>query len=136
MPEPLIESSNPSDEIETIQVLIRPVDPNNNPALILSYEQPPWTRGEDMILDVDPMTSICDLKGVIEIYKQFAERSTGSNLFISRHRMQLRVNGKSIIPSKENWTLRRLGIFNGMIIQVMHSSFLNYNFVLLYDYGI
>ena len=125
MPEGISES-NFTDEIETIQIFIRPIDPNNNSALATSYEQPPWIMGEDMILNVDPMTSISDLKGIIEIYKHYTEHSTGSNLFISRHRMQLRVNGKSIIPSKENWTLRRLGIFNGMIIQVIFSPFILY----------
>ena len=107
-----------STQINTIQIIVRPVDPNNNPGLPLSYETPPWTMGEDMILDVDPLTSLHDLKGIIEIYKQHMETEIGSTKFISRHRMQLRVNGKAVTASREPWTIRRLGIYDGTVIQV------------------
>mmetsp|Transcript_28247 Transcript_28247/g.40223 ORF Transcript_28247/g.40223 Transcript_28247/m.40223 type:complete len:312 (+) Transcript_28247:24-959(+) len=105
---------------EEITINIRPVDPNNNPALPNSFNLPPWVMGSDLEIQVNPMVSVLDLHGIIEQSKEDLEASdsTSRNKFISRHRLQLRVNGKAVVPSKENWTLRRLGIYNNMIIQV------------------
>jgi len=108
------------DEVTNITINIRPVDPNNNPALPQSFNTPPWVMGADFEIQVNPMVTVQDLHGIIEQSKEDFESSNslGRNKFISRHRLQLRVNGKAIVPSKENWTLRRLGIYDNMIVQV------------------
>lgn len=104
----------------SMSIIIRPVDPNNNPALHRTFNQPSWIMGEDMSMDVNPLLSIKDLRGEIEKEKCRidTDAAEGSHVFVSRHRMQLRVNGKAIVPSKENWTLRRFGVYEGMILQV------------------
>lgn len=46
--------------------------------------------------------------------KEYIEQERG----ICRHRIQLRLKGKVLIVNREKWTLRRMGVNFGMVVQV------------------
>eukprot|EP01038_Epipyxis_sp_PR26KG_P007279 gene7279-9921_t len=64
-----------------------------------------WIMGDDWIIERP------DLSNIIEL-REFIEKEKG----ISRHRQQLRIKDKLIVPSKEVWNLRRIGLFDNSVI--------------------
>jgi hypothetical protein len=89
---------------------VEPEPPKRDPNLVAITLRPmdkDWVMGEDWIVDFHNMTTIVDIRA-------FIEKERG----ISRHRMQLRLKGKVLAPNREIWTLRRLGIYDGYMIQV------------------
>lgn len=66
-----------------------------------------WNMGEDWEVVLPLSSTFYDLKAFIE-----AERS------INRHRIMLRLKGKALAPGKEKFTFRRIGLYDGYIIQV------------------
>ncbi|KAJ1441780.1 hypothetical protein B484DRAFT_442574 [Ochromonadaceae sp. CCMP2298] len=77
-----------------ITVVVRPVDGS-------------WVMGEDWVLELHALSNFADLKEIVE-------QARG----ISRHRMQLRLKGKVLAASRELWTLRRYGVYDGCVVQV------------------
>jgi hypothetical protein len=84
----------------------KPVKKDNEIAIIIRPICDGWQMGEDWPVFVSYLFTFLDIKALIE-----TERG------ISRHRIQLRIRGKTIVPSREKWTLRRMGIFDGYVIQ-------------------
>ncbi len=76
-------------------------------ALILRPQDKGWIMGEDWEVRVSYLLTLADLKSMIEEQKG-----------ISRHRIQLRLKGKVLVPNRENWTLRRTGIYDGYMVMV------------------
>jgi hypothetical protein len=85
---------SPKKEEPQVNLVLRPVSEG-------------WNMGEDWEVSRPYTTTMYDLRAFIE-----AERG------ISRHRMMLRMKGKVIQPNKEKWTLQRLGLYDGYVIQV------------------
>ena len=73
--------------------------------IILRPQEKEWIMGEDIEMKISPQTSFTELKAKIEEMKG-----------ISRYRIQIRLKGKLIVPNRENWTLRRTGIYDGYVI--------------------
>lgn len=76
-------------------------------ALVLRPQDKGWIMGEDWDVRVSYLLTLADLKAMIEEHKG-----------ISRHRIQLRLKGKVLVPNRENWTLRRTGIYDGYMVMV------------------
>lgn len=66
-----------------------------------------WRMGEDWEVNFPFLKTFVDLKAFIE-----------DNRGISQHRIQIRLKGKLLTPGREKWTLRRMGIYDGYVIQI------------------
>jgi hypothetical protein len=88
-----VQSVAPSKKDE-INVIIRPV-----------CEE--WQMGEDWNVSFPFLKTFVDLK-------LYIEEKRG----ISAHRMQLKLKGKLLTYTREKWTLRRMGVYDGYVIQV------------------
>lgn len=66
-----------------------------------------WNMGEDWEVILPLTLTFYNLKAFIE-----TERG------INRHRIMLRLKGKALAPSKEKFTFRRIGLYDGYVIQV------------------
>lgn len=82
-----------SDE-PMVSLILRPVDKE-------------WEMGEDWITEISALKTIMELKEHVERHKG-----------ISPFRMQLRIKGKVIVPARDNWSLRRIGIADNTIVNV------------------
>lgn len=85
---------NDPDKIPVVEIVLRPVNQG-------------WSMGEDWHV-LRPLTStMYDLR-------VFLEEEKG----INRNRIMLRVKGKLFAASKEKWTFRRLGLYDGYVIDI------------------
>ncbi|RYH13127.1 hypothetical protein EON65_36420 [archaeon] len=66
-----------------------------------------WVMGDDWEVERSYNSTFLELK-------EFIEEERG----INRHRIQVRLKGKVVVPNREKWQLRRLGITNGMMILI------------------
>eukprot|EP01039_Chlorochromonas_danica_P010011 gene10008-11071_t len=66
-----------------------------------------WTMGEDWEVTRPLASTFVELK-------EFIEEERG----INRNRIQIRLRGKIIVPNREKWTLRRMGIAAGFILLI------------------
>lgn len=66
-----------------------------------------WQMGEDWEVTVPYNSTFVDFKTYIEEHRG-----------ICRHRIQIRLKGRIVQPAREKWTLRRMGINQGMILLV------------------
>jgi hypothetical protein len=85
--------------IVNVTLFLRPVDEG-------------WIMGEDMMVNLPALTTFLDLLILIEKEKD-----------ISRHRIQLRpmlkrVNNQLILKDRFDWTFKRLGLDDDMVICV------------------
>lgn len=89
----------------------QPVDPpaKKEPevSIVLNPICNDWVMGDDYHLTLPILSTFNQIKERIELEKG-----------ICKHRIQLRLKGKFLTSSREKWTLRRLGIFDGFVIQV------------------
>lgn len=75
--------------------------------LILKPMNEGWSMGEDWEIARPLSSTMYDLRVLIE-------ETRG----INRHRIMLRVKGKIFPPARDKWTFRRLGLYDGFVIQV------------------
>jgi hypothetical protein len=66
-----------------------------------------WQMGEDWPITLSYMSTFVDLKLYIEDEKG-----------ISAHRMQIKLKGKLLTATREKWTLRRMGVYDGYVIHL------------------
>jgi hypothetical protein len=81
-----------------------------DPNLVLIALRPvnkDWVMGEDWMVDLHNSMTLQGIRGYIEEHRG-----------ISRHRIQLRMKGKVVPANRESWTIRRLGFYDGYLIQV------------------
>jgi hypothetical protein len=76
-------------------------------SLVLRPMADGWVMGEDWTITRSYSSNFLELK-------EFIEEERG----ISRHRIQLRLKGKVVVPSRDKWTLRRMGLVQGFVVQV------------------
>ena len=95
-PTSAVPTSRPTSAVrtDTVELIIRPVDGE-------------WSMGDDWVVSYPYSKTLNDIKAYIEEEKG-----------ISQHRIQLRLKGKIIPSNRENWTVRRYGIYDGYIVQV------------------
>ena len=91
--EPVVEEVIKRDP-NLVSVTLRPVDKD-------------WVMGEDWVVDLHNQTTMVEIRQYVETHRG-----------ISKHRIQLRMKGKVCPTNREIWTLRRLGIYDGYVIQV------------------
>eukprot|EP01031_Cornospumella_fuschlensis_P031637 gene31637-38236_t len=80
---------------------------NSNVTLVLRPMQGNWVMGDDWEVERSYNSTFLELKEYIEEEKG-----------INRHRIQVRLKGKVVVPNREKWQLRRLGITSGMLILI------------------
>lgn len=90
-PKEKLPSNNKKDEI---QIIIRPICQD-------------WQMGEDWEISFPFLKNFTDLK-------EYIEKERG----ISQHRIQIKLKGKILTYTREKWTLRRMGIYDGYVIQI------------------
>lgn len=81
-------------QVPQVQLILKPVDQG-------------WEMGEDWEVFRPFASTMYDLRVMIEEEKG-----------INRNRIMLRLKGKILQPARDKWTLRRLGLYDGYVIQV------------------
>ena len=66
-----------------------------------------WVMGIDWPVELDPATTLAEVRVFIE-----------KNRKIPRHRIQLRIKEQVPPPARDQWTLRKMGIFDGARINI------------------
>lgn len=94
VPTGMVEEEVVKRDPNLVSLTLRPVDKD-------------WVMGEDWVVDLHNQTTMVEIKQYVETHRG-----------ISRHRIQLRMKGKVCPTNREIWTLRRLGIYDGYVIQV------------------
>lgn len=87
----------------------RPLTPvhDDNVTILIRPQDEGWVMGEDWSIRFPYQHTLNQLKAYIEEHRG-----------ISRHRMQLRLRKKILMPNRENWTVIRYGIYDGYVICV------------------
>jgi hypothetical protein len=81
-------------QVPQVQLILKPVNQG-------------WEMGEDWEVFRPFASTMYDLRVMIEEEKG-----------INRNRIMLRLKGKILQPARDKWTLRRLGLYDGYVIQV------------------
>jgi hypothetical protein len=118
----------PTEDIETVTLAHEqqkietvpdvPKEPEKPPPVVIAYltlvirpKDKEWIMGDDWQIRIDSLSTLNDLR-------QYIEENNPNRVNISRHRIQLRLKQKVPSPSRDLWTLRKLGVFEGTVIGV------------------